>query len=70
MKMTSDCVEMKNRIQQAMRDEEQRIGTKVAAERRRRWLADSDDPLACWWRSLCGLPDANQPPPVVRDEPK
>ncbi|MEI7908715.1 MAG: hypothetical protein WCK77_03665 [Verrucomicrobiota bacterium] len=68
MNKTFDCVEMKNRIQQAMREEEERIGAKTAAERRHRWLADSDDPLASWWQSLAALPDANPARLMVRDE--
>lgn len=68
MNKTFDCVEMKNRIQLVMREEEERIGAKAAAERRHRLLADSDDPLASWWQSLAALPDANPEPLVVRDD--
>ena len=62
MKKTFDCVEMKNRIQQAMREEDVRMGVMAAAEKRRRWLAQSNDPLACWWRSLAKPHDANLSP--------
>ena len=45
-----DCVEMKNRIQRELLEEEARIGEEEVRRRRREWLATSDSPLARLWR--------------------
>jgi len=47
-----DCVEMKNRIQAKMLEEEQRLGAGEMRRRRQEWLAQGADPLARWWRTL------------------
>ena len=45
-----DCVEMKNRIQREMLEEEERAGEDEDRRRRRDWLETSDSPLAQLWR--------------------
>ena len=45
-----DCVEMKNRIQREMLEEEKRTGEDEDQRRRRDWLMTSDSPLAQLWR--------------------
>jgi hypothetical protein len=47
-----DCVEMKNRIQAELLEEERRLGTEIVARRHEEWLKTSDDPLAVWWRNI------------------
>lgn len=49
-----DCVELKNRIQREMLEEEERIGEEDARRRRREWLMTSDSPLARLWREVSG----------------
>lgn len=52
MKKTFDCVEMKNRLQAELLDQELRLGAEELRKRRRDWLAKGDDSLARWWRTI------------------
>lgn len=45
-----DCVEMKNRIQREVLEQEERTGEEEERRRRRDWLETSDSLLARLWR--------------------
>ncbi len=49
---TFDCVEMKNRLQAELREQEQRLGPEEIRRRRQHWLATGEDGLARWWRTI------------------
>lgn len=49
---TFDCVEMKNRIQQELREEEARVGAEEMRRRREEWLRTGQDELSRLWRKL------------------
>jgi hypothetical protein len=51
------AVEMKNRIQSQLREEQKGLSDEEIERRHRQWLETSDDPLAKWWRSV----DRTQP---------
>ena len=51
MKKAFDCVEMKNRLQAALQEQELRLGPEEIRKRRQQWLATGEDGLARWWRS-------------------
>ncbi len=50
-----ECVAMKNAIQEELRRQHEGLSDEEIERRRKRWLEESDDPLARWWR---GLPPA------------
>ena len=49
---TFDCVEMKNRLQADLREQERHLGPEDIRRQRQQWLATSEDGLARWWRTL------------------
>ncbi len=59
---TFDCVEMKNRIQAELLAEKERLGEAEVKRRHRDWLANSEDPLAVWWRSVASARERDSKP--------
>jgi hypothetical protein len=51
-----DAVEMKNRVQAQLREEQKGLSDEEIRHRRRVWPETSDDPLARWWRSIDRTP--------------
>ncbi len=47
-----DCVDLKDRLQEELRQERERIGEGEANRRFAVWVETSDDPLAAWWRAV------------------
>jgi hypothetical protein len=68
MKKAFDCVEMKNRLQAEMREQEQRLGPEEIRRRRQHWLATGEDGLARWWRSLSTHAQPEHKPHVLHEE--
>ena len=68
MKKTFDCVEMKNRLQAELREQEERLGAEEMRRQRLQWLERGDDPLARWWRTLAVAVSADAPRLVVRED--
>ena len=52
MKKAFDCVEMKNRLQAELREQEQRHGFDESRRQRLNWLEAGEDALARWRRSI------------------
>lgn len=69
MKKTFDCVEMKNRLQAELREQEQRLGPEEIRRRRQHWLATGEDGLARWWRSMSVQTQPEHEPLVLREDP-
>ena len=68
MKKTFDCVEMKNRLQTELREQEGRLGAEEMRKQRQQWLERGDDPLAIWWRSLAVAVSADPLCVVFRED--
>jgi hypothetical protein len=47
-----DCVTFKNSLQHKMIEKEKKLGRDKYRRENDKWLHDSDDALAVWWRSL------------------
>ena len=69
MKKTFDCVEMKNRLQAELLEQEQRLGPEEIRRRRQHWLATGEDGLARWWRSISAQTHPENEPLVLREDP-
>lgn len=65
---TFDCVEMKNRIQQELREEEARVGAEEMRRRREDWLRTGQDELSRLWRKLQGCRNEESAVTAVREE--
>ena len=69
MKKAFDCVEMKNRLQADLRNQEQCLGAEGVRKQRRQWLATGEDSLARWWRSISAQTHPENEPHVLREDP-
>lgn len=69
MKISFDCVEMKNRLQAELREQEQRLGPEEIRRRRQHWLATGEDGLARWWRWMSVQTQPQHEPLVLREHP-
>jgi hypothetical protein len=62
-----DCVEMKTRIQARLQAEWAGLSNEQVRERIQQRLAESDDPLAQWWRRV-GESESRSPVPCRREK--
>lgn len=69
MRKAFDCVEMKNRLQAELREEEQRLWADEIRRRRQQWLETGEDALARWWRSISAQNRPEHEPLVLREDP-
>ena len=65
---TFDCVEMKNRIQRELLEQEARIGAEQMRRRREEWLRTGQDELSRLWRRLRACQRVNSAGATVRED--